>query len=156
MKISKNSVVTLDYSVADVDGNIVDEGVRPVVYLHGGYDGVFPKIEQTLDGKNVGDSFDIKMVPEDAFGEYEEDFVEIEERSQFPDDLQVGMQFQQGDGNDNDSMFYTVTNISDEEVVLDANHPLAGMELIFSCTVTAVREATADEIAARQAVQPEA
>ncbi len=72
MKIGKNSVVTLDYSVTDTAGNLIDGGAHPIVYLHGGYEGIFPKIEEALSGKSVGDSLDITLAPEDAFGEYDE------------------------------------------------------------------------------------
>jgi len=152
MKITKNSVVTIDYSVTDIDGNLVDEGAQPIVYLHGGYDGIFPKIESVLDGKEVGYSIDVELAPEESFGEYEEDFVEVVSRSEFPEDIKVGMQFERGDGDDPDSMLYIVTDITDDRVVLDANHPLAGIFMKFSCTVTDVRSATQEELKEKTAL----
>lgn len=147
MKIGKNSVVTLDYSVTDTAGNLIDEGANPIIYLHGGYEGIFPKIEEALNGKVVGDSLDITLAPEDAFGEYDETLVEVEEVGAFDGKVELGMQFSQGD--DDDALLYIVTDMSDGKVVLDANHPLAGMEIAFSCTVTNVREATQDELAGK-------
>ena len=153
MKITKNSVVTLEYSVVDAEGNVVDEGAKPIAYLHGGYDGgLFPKIEAALDGKDVGYSVDVELAPEDAFGDYEEELVEVEARSVFPDDLQVGMQFERGEGDEAEALFYMVTEIADDKVVLDANHPLAGLVLTFSCTVTGVRSATPDELKEKMAI----
>ena len=148
-QVLKNTVVTLDYSVTDPDGVLVDAGKEPLVYLHGGYDDIFPLIEEAVQGKNIGESVIVKMQPDDAFGEYDAELVQVEARKGFPKELQVGMQFEgvpEG-GEDDDILIYRVTEIADEKVVLDGNHPLAGMALVFTCTVTAVRPASAEEIA---------
>lgn len=147
MQVVKNMVVTLDYSVSDPDGNVVDPGRDPLIYLHGGYDDVFPMIEEALQGKKIGESVTVKMQPEDAFGEYDAELVQIEPRDRFPEHLEVGMQFEgAAEGDDDDFIIYRVTDIADDKVVLDGNHPLAGDALIFTCTVTAVRPASEDEI----------
>jgi len=150
MQVAKNTVVTLDYSVTDLDGELVDAGQEPLVYLHGGYDDIFPMIEEAMHGKTIGESAVVKMQPDDAFGDYDADLVQLEERSQFPLELQVGMQFEgvpEGpDDDEEDVLIYRVTEIAEDKVVLDGNHPLAGMALVFTCTVTDVRPATADEI----------
>lgn len=91
MQVAKNTVVTLDYSVTDVDGELVDAGQEPLVYLHGGYDDIFPMIEEAMHGKKIGESVTIKMQPDDAFGEYDAALVQLEPRSQFPQELQVGI-----------------------------------------------------------------
>lgn len=148
MQVAKNTVVTLDYSVTDPDGVLVDAGKEPLVYLHGGYDDIFPLIEEAVQGKNIGESVTVKMQPDDAFGEYDADLIQIEARGGFPKELQVGMQFEgvpEG-GDDDDILIYRVTEIADDKVVLDGNHPLAGMALVFTCTVTAVRPASPEEI----------
>ena len=100
-----------------------------------------------LQGKDVGDSLEVKLEPEDAFGEYDAELVAIESRQLFPDNIEVGMQFERGaeDGDSDDGLF-TITDIADEKVVVDGNHPLAGIALLFSCTVTDVRAATTEEI----------
>jgi FKBP-type peptidyl-prolyl cis-trans isomerase SlyD len=120
-----------------------------MVYLHGGYDGTFPKIEEVLDGQEPGFETQIQLEPQDAFGEYDPDLVKIEPRSRFPEPLEVGMQFEgtpeEGD-EDLDTLIYTVTDVAEDKVVLDGNHPLAGMALRFALTVKEVREATEDEI----------
>lgn len=149
MQVAKNTVVTLDYSVVDFEGELVDAGQEPLVYLHGGYDDIFPMIEEAVQGKRIGESVTVKMQPDDAFGEYDAALVQVEPRAQFPDELQVGMQFEgvpEGDDDDDDVLIYRVTEMAGDKVVLDGNHPLAGMALVFTCTVTNVRPATAEEI----------
>ena len=146
MRVAKNTVVTLSYRVTDSDGNLVDDGSQPLVYLHGGYDGIFPRIEEALQGKETGEAVDIKLQPEDAFGEFDADLVMVEDRSLFPDNIEVGMQFERAAEDGDDGELYTITDIADDKVVVDGNHPLAGVALIFSCTVADVREASADEI----------
>jgi len=148
MQVAKNTVVTLDYSVTDPDGELVDAGKEPLVYLHGGYDDIFPMIEEAMQDKKIGESVTVKMQPDDAFGEYDAELIQIEPRSGFPKELEVGMQFEgvpEG-ADDDDILIYRVTEIADDKVVLDGNHPLAGMALVFTCTVTSVRPASAVEI----------
>ena len=148
LEIARNSVVTLEYHVTDPEGEVVDEGREPIIYLHGGYDDIFPKIEEALQGKTVGESVQVKLQPDEAFGEYDASLVQIEPRKDFPKELQVGMQFEGGpeDGGDDDFVIYRVTDIAGDKVVLDGNHPLAGMALVFTCTVSAVRPASAEEV----------
>ena len=147
--VEKNTVVTLDYSVSDPDGVLVDMGEEPIVYLHGGFDDIFPMIEEAVHGKKIGESVVVKMQPEDAFGEYDASLVQIESKKEFPEETQVGMQFEgrPGDLPEEENLLYRVTEIADDKVILDANHPLAGMALIFTCTVTGVRAASAEEMA---------
>lgn len=149
MKIEKNAVVSLTYELSDASGALVEKTADPISYLHGGYDGIFPAVEEALHGKSVGDKFSVSMEPDDAFGEYEHDLVRVEPRSMFPEEIAVGMQFEGGseDDEDEDFMLYTVTEISDDEVTVDGNHPLAGKSLVFSGTVTDVRAASAEELA---------
>jgi len=134
MQVAKNTVVTLDYSVTDPDGELVDAGKEPLVYLHGGYDDIFPMIEEAMQGKAIGESVTVKMQPDDAFGEYDAELIQVEPRSGFPKELEVGMQFEgvpEG-ADDDDILIYRVTEIADDKVVLDGNHPLAGMARIFT------------------------
>ncbi len=147
-QVAKNTVVTLDYNVTDPDGELVDAGKEPLVYLHGGYDDIFPKIEEAVQGKAIGESVKVKLLPDEAFGEYDEELIQVEPRDSFPKEIQVGMQFEGApEGTDDeDFVIYRVTDIADDKVVLDGNHPLAGMALIFTCTVTSVRPASAQEI----------
>ncbi|BAN23554.1 FKBP-type peptidyl-prolyl cis-trans isomerase [Caballeronia insecticola] len=149
MKIAKGTVVSVAYKLSDAQGNLIEESDEPMVYLHGGYDGTFPKIEEALDGREPGFETSIQLEPQDAFGEYDPELVKIEERSRFPEPLEVGMQFEgtPEDADDElDSLIYTVTDVAEDKVVLDGNHPLAGMALRFALSVQEVRTATEDEI----------
>jgi FKBP-type peptidyl-prolyl cis-trans isomerase SlyD len=88
----------------------------------------------------------VRLEPEDAFGDYDENLLRVEERARFPEALEVGMRFEGDPGGEDDGRFYTVTDIAEDKVVLDANHPLAGMALKVTCTVVRVRPATPGEI----------
>ena len=149
MKIAKNTVVTVHYKLSDAQGTLIEDGQEPMVYLHGGYENTLPKIEEALEGKVAGFDTTIQVEPEDAFGEYDADLVKVEERKNLPTPLEVGMQFEgTPDGDDDgDALVFTVTDVADDKVVLDGNHPLAGMALRFTLNVTDVRAATDEEIA---------
>ena len=159
MKIEKNTIVSLRYKLTDAQNNIIEEPDTPMVYLHGGYEGTFPKIESLLDGQDVGYETTIQLEPNEAFGEYDPELLKIEPRTRFPEPLEVGMQFegvpdaeeeaeQLGAALDDEDepLIYTVTDVADNQVVLDGNHPLAGMALRFWVQVEDVRAATDEEI----------
>ena len=145
MEITKNTVVTLDYTVKDPEGSLIDDGHHPLVYLHGGYDGIFAVIEEALQGKKVGDNLKVKLLPEDAFGEFDEELVLVEDASMFPDNIEVGMSFERVAEEGEEEIVYRITDIADGKVVVDGNHPLAGTALIFDLTVKEVRTASAEE-----------
>jgi FKBP-type peptidyl-prolyl cis-trans isomerase SlyD len=150
VNIVADSVVTLTYKLYSASGELIEESEQPIVYLHGGRQGIFPKIEAALDDKRVGDSCSVTLEPDDAFGEYDADLVRVEEQERFPEGVKVGMQFEgtgsdaEGDG---EARVFTVTDIADGKVVVDGNHPLAGQRLRFDCKVLEVRPATAEELA---------
>jgi FKBP-type peptidyl-prolyl cis-trans isomerase SlyD len=146
MQITKDTVVLLDVSLSDVHGNAMRESAEAVQYLHGGYDGIFPLVEAALEGKSAGEMVDVRLEPADAFGEYDAELVRLAERAQFPPELTIGMQFEEDAGEDAGLVVFTVTDIADGQVVVDGNHPLAGMALQFACTVVSVRSATAEEL----------
>ena len=149
MKIAKDTVVSLRYELFDAEGELLEKVDEPVNYLHGGYDGIFPLVEEELHGKSVGDQCRVTMQPDDAFGEYDHTLVMVEPRSAFPEEIEAGMQFEGGpdSADDEDYLLYTVVEVDDDEVTVDGNHPLAGKALTFNCTVTGVRPATAEELA---------
>lgn len=148
MEIIKNAVVSLHYEMFDAAGESLDktEASEPMVYLHGGYDGIFPSVEEALHGKNVGDTIDVTMEPDDAFGEYDAELVRIEPQDAFPEEIEVGMMFEADDPESGDLMVFTVTEIAEGKVVVDGNHPLAGKRLRFVATVADVRAATKEEL----------
>ncbi len=145
-QIAKNSVVTLNYTVRDTDGAVIDDGEHPLVYLHGGYDGIFPVLEETLHAKKVGDVLQIKLLPEEAFGDYDEELILVEDAKLFPENIEVGMSFERVSEDGEEEVVYRVTDIADGKVVVDGNHPLAGVALVFDVTVAEVRPATTEEI----------
>ena len=147
MKIAKDTVVTVNYTLLDAQNNLIEEGSQPMVYLHGGYENTLPKIEEELDGKEVGYASTIQVEPDDAFGDYEPELVKVEERARLPEPIEVGMQFEgMAEGADDEPTIFTVTEIAEDKVVLDGNHPLAGMALRFELSVVDVRAATPEEI----------
>jgi FKBP-type peptidyl-prolyl cis-trans isomerase SlyD len=148
MNITKDTVVTLHYTLSDAQGNLIEESREPMVYLHGGYNNTLPKIEEALNDQAAGFQTTIQVEPEDAFGEYDSELVKIEPRNVFPEALEVGMQFEGSpDGDEvSGSHVFTITDIADGKVVLDGNHPLAGMALRFALNVVEVRAASAEEV----------
>lgn len=146
MQIAKDTVVTLQYELSDADGNLIEKADTPIDYLHGGYHGIFPQVEMALEGKGVGDSCQVRLEPDDAFGDYDADLVHVEARDKFPENVAAGMQFEGQAENSDEDLIYTVTEIAEDKVVVDGNHPLAGQTLDFSCTIAGVRAATSDEV----------
>lgn len=148
MQIGKNAVVTLNYRLSDTEGKVLEESEQSVSYLHGGYDGIFPQVEIALEGKAEGYECKVRLEPEDAFGEYDPTLMRVEPRNLFPDNVAVGMQFegQADDDGDDEFTLYTVTEITDDTVIVDGNHPLADRILDFHCTVLDVRAATPEEL----------
>ena len=146
MQIAMNTVVTMTYELKNSDGEVLESSTEPVAYLHGGYDNIFPKVEEAMHGKNVGDTISVSLEPVDAFGEYDEELVQMEDAKQFPaKDLKIGMQFE-GEDETGEVILYTVTEIADNKVVVDGNHPWAGERLLFSAIVTGVRAAIPEEV----------
>jgi FKBP-type peptidyl-prolyl cis-trans isomerase SlyD len=149
MKVTANTVVTLRYKVSDIaTQKLVDEGRDPMVYLHGGYDNTFPKIEAALEGKDSGFQATLNLQPEDAFGARDESLVRTIPKSEFPPGVKVGGQLE-GRNDKGEPQVFNVMKIKGPQVILDGNHPLAGKPLKFSFTVTDVRAATEEEIAHR-------
>jgi FKBP-type peptidyl-prolyl cis-trans isomerase SlyD len=146
VQIAKDTVVSLTYELLDTDGKTIEKADGPIDYLHGGYDGIFPAVERALSGKAAGEQCRVRLEPDDAFGEYDAGLVHLEPRSKFPESLSVGMQFEGRGSESGASLIYTITEVADDKVVVDGNHPLAGKTLEFVCTVTSVRAATKEEL----------
>ena len=151
MQIAQDMVVKLQYELRNSEGELLEKTEEAMEYLHGGHQGMFPRIEEALEGKQAGESCDVYLQPADAFGDYDETLVQIEPRDKFPEDLEVGMRFEGGSDGGHGTVVYTVTDIADGKVVVDGNHPLAGMALKFVATVVELRPATATELENRGA-----
>ncbi len=155
LSIAKNTVVSLDVELSDIWGKSIQRSDEPLQYLHGGYGNIFPAVEAALEGKKVRDRVEVRLEPEDAFGDYDENLLRVEPRSRFPEVLEVGMRFEGAADSEDANLIFTVTDMAEDKVVLDANHPLAGMALKFSCTVVAARPGTEAEIQNGAADDPE-
>lgn len=139
MTIAHNTIVTLQYRVTDNQGHLVDEGKEPLTYVHGGYENIFPKVEEALEGKNEGDPFRVELAAADAFGEYDEELLILESLEELPEDVAVGTQIEGYLESDPENVIiYTVTEIRGNDAVMDGNHPMAGIGLIFEGTVKEV------------------
>jgi len=147
MPIERGTVVTLAFELRNARGESLEEEDARLAYLHGGFGGIFPKVEEALEGKEVGHEMAVTLEPEDAFGEYDAELMRVEPRDRFPETLEVGMQFEGVPGERaEESRIYTITDITDDTVVVDANHPLAGERLWFKCAVSDIRPATPEEL----------
>ncbi len=123
-KIGQNSLVTLSVKIENQDGTLIDSSDE-LMYLHGSYGQIFQKVEELLDGKGKGDSFDILLAPEDAFGEYKESLVVSEPLDSLPEDVTVGMELDSED----DNLVWVVETIENDYALLNANHELAGISI---------------------------
>jgi len=153
--IAKDTIVSLDVELSDLWGNLIQRSEEPLQYLHGGYGNMFPAAEAVLEGKQVDDRIEVRLEPEDAFGDYDESLLRVEPRNRFPEVLEVGMRFEGAAVGDDANLIFTVTEMAEDKVVLDANHALAGMALKLSCSVVGVRPATDGEIRNGSADDPE-
>ncbi|QIM62262.1 peptidylprolyl isomerase [Pasteurellaceae bacterium Orientalotternb1] len=148
MKIAKNVVPSIAYQVRTQDGVLVDEAPanQPLEYLHG-HNNLVIGLENALEGKAVGDTFEVRVKPEEGYGEYNENMVQRVPKEVFMgvDELEVGMRFIAD--TDVGPLPVVITAVEGDEVVVDGNHMLAGQELLFSVEVVATREATLEEIA---------
>jgi FKBP-type peptidyl-prolyl cis-trans isomerase SlyD len=158
MPIRKPCVVSLTWKLADAQGHAIDELTEPVEFFFGGND-LLPKVEEAIADQDVGFATRLHLEPEHAFGDYDADLVFFEDRSIFAHEVDVGMQFEgppegaKTQGMPEDAI-YTVTEVYPSHVVLDGNHPLAGIALRIDLEVRDVREATDDEIEAGSVSTP--
>ena len=147
MNITKDSVVTIHYTLKDDQNKIIDasNGKEPLVYLHGS-GMMIPTLEEALEGRVRGDQFKITIPPEKAYGLRDEDRIEKMPVSEFVDEgpLEIGMQFQVD--TDEGPLVLTIKEMNDTEITVDANHPLAGLTLNFDVEVSDVRLATPEEL----------
>ena len=150
MNITENCVVALTWSLKDTLGNELDMLNDPVEFLVGGHD-LLAKVEAALQGHAIGDTLDLHLEPEDAFGDFDESLIHLAPRKALPKELEEGMTIE-GNSLPKDccpdadrNAFYTVSEIYPEHVILDGNHPLAGIAIRLSLQVRDVRAATAEE-----------
>jgi FKBP-type peptidyl-prolyl cis-trans isomerase SlyD len=142
--IGRDTVVSLQIEMHDAQGALLHASEEPLSYLHGGYGGMLDALERVLEGKLAGEAVRVQLEPEDAFGDYDAELLRLEPVERYGEGLRPGMRIEEEAGGE--SKIYTVTDIADGKVVLDGNHPLAGMALRFSIKILTVRAATPEEI----------
>jgi FKBP-type peptidyl-prolyl cis-trans isomerase SlyD len=148
--IQSNTFVKLDYTLKDDDGDVLDasevDGGEPIEYVHG-YGMLVPGLEAALAGMNEGDEKDVIVPAETGYGEYDEDLVLEIDKKEFPDPakVKVGDEFV-AESPDGDEVAMEVVEVKDDVVVVDANHPLAGVTLHYQVKIRTVRDATEQEI----------
>jgi len=152
MQVTRPSVVSLRWRLEDAQGQLIDELAEPMEFLVGG-DDLFAKVEEALEGQAAGFETALALQPEEAFGDYDSGLVCFEARGLFPEDVAPGMQFEglpEGAATEGmpEEAVYTVTEVYPAHVVLDGNHPLAGIGLRMHLTLLDVREATEAEVQA--------
>lgn len=147
MQISKNSVVTLNYTLTNDQGEILDESQDgSFLYMHGA-GGIIPGLEGQLEGKSTGDTFTAHIEPADGYGERDDSMMQAVPRDMFDKEhpIEVGTQFH-AESPEGDMLTVTVTKIEGDDITVDGNHPLAGIALNFDVKITDIREASAEEI----------
>ena len=144
MNVFANTVVSLVFKLLDDRNQLIEEATDPITYLHGGYSGIFPRVEEALTHKKVGDSVSVSLEPGDAFGDYDPALVRMEPVESLPPDIAVGG-FLVSENNGEETV-WRVTDIAEGKAVLDGNHALAGQRLRFDATVVDVRPATPEEV----------
>ncbi len=146
MQVADNMAVSIHYTLTNDDGDVLDSSIddEALVYLHG-KGNIISGLEKALHGKVAGDKFNVRIAPEDAYGELMEDMVQVISRDMFEgiDNIEVGMQFHADVSSG--SGVVTVVNIAGDDITIDGNHPLAGLALTFDVEVIDVRAATEDE-----------
>jgi FKBP-type peptidyl-prolyl cis-trans isomerase SlyD len=147
MKIANNNVVNIKYTLTDNDNNVIDKSEDGSFGFLIGANNIIPGLESALIDKATGDKFDVKIAPAEAYGEHNKELIHKVPRTQFPPDVEIeaGMQFQ-GQGPNGQMTVVTVKEVAEDNVMIDNNHPLAGVELNFDVEVTDVREASKTEL----------
>ncbi len=154
--IKQDTVVTFKYEISDGSGKLLEKNATPTVYLHGGYGNIPKHLENALEGHAAGEHVKVRVEPAQAFGERDESLVRHELRAQLPPgELALGMRIEAQREDTNDSMTFTVTAIDERSVALDANHPFAGITLMFDIEILDLRPATAEEISHRHVHGPQ-
>ena len=145
-RVARNKAVYITYEIVSTQGELLEKSDLPVGYVHRAGGPLLEKLEDGLDGCEVGASVEVAVGPEDGFGAHREELTSVQELDDVPEEFRrIGAEAEFSNERD-DTITMVVTKIEDGQVILDGNHPLAGMDLVFRVTVASVREATDDEI----------
>lgn len=147
MQIAKDKVASIEYTLTDNEGQVLDSSVggEPLAYLHGAGN-IIPGLEKALEGRQVGDTFTVSIAPAEGYGEKDDSLTQEVPRRMFAgvDEIEVGMQFHAQ--TDHGMQVITVAAVRDDIITVDANHPLAGQTLNFDVKVVEVRAASREEL----------
>ncbi len=147
MQIANDKVVLIHYTLTDDEGKVLDssEGQEPLAYLHG-HGNIIPGLESALTGRSAGEKLSVTVAPIDGYGERDNDMVQSVPKSAFQgvDEILPGMQFQAQ--SPEGMQLVTVLDVDGDEVILDGNHPMAGLTLNFAVEITEVRDASREEL----------
>ncbi len=145
--VDQNKVVSFTYSIVDESGDVIEQSDLPISYVHGGRHDLFEKVEQELEGSAVGDTVEVELTPDEGFGAHDPNLTYTDDMDNVPPEFrrvgaEVEMMNDQGD-----TRKFTVTHIENGKLTVDGNHPMAGKTIVFHIRVTAIRDATPDEVA---------
>jgi FKBP-type peptidyl-prolyl cis-trans isomerase SlyD len=144
--ICQNKVVSFTYSIVDESGEIIEQSDLPISYVHGGKHDLFEKVVQELEGAVIGGSFAVELTPEEGFGAHDPDLTYIDDLENVPPECRcLGAEVEMTNDR-GDMRKFTVTRIENGKLTVDGNHPMAGKTIVFHIRVTAIRDATEEEI----------
>ena len=152
--VAKNKVVTITYRILHENGDLAEQSDLPIDYIHGNSDEMFPKVERALEGKEIGESVDVLLSPEEGFGAHDPNLTFTDDLENVPPEYRhVGAEpsFENAGG---EVMHMVVSKIEDGKLTVDANHPFAGKHMRFTVTVVGVRDATVEEIRGNRPMSP--
>lgn len=146
MTITKNTVVTIDYIIKDAEGKLLEESENDPLSIIQGQGDLASGLEKALEGKKTGDEITVTLEPEEAFGKRDENLVLTVSMDDFKDSSGIEEGFVFHAEFNGEPLLCTVLSVDEDKVLIDGNHPFAGMPLTFEVKVKDVREATAEEL----------
>jgi len=145
--VGQDKVVSFTYSIVDASGAVIEQSDFPISYVHGGRHDLFEKVVQELEGSVVGDTVEVELTPDEGFGTHDPDLTYTDDLENVPAEFRrVGAEVEMMN-DEGDTRKFTVTRIENGKLTVDGNHPMAGKTIVFHIRVTAIRDATPDEVA---------
>jgi len=144
--VGQDKVVSFTYSIVDASGAVIEQSDFPISYVHGGRHDLFEKVVQELEGSVVGDTVEVELTPDEGFGTHDPDLTYTDDLENVPAEFRrVGAEVEMMN-DEGDTRKFTVTRIENGKLTVDGNHPMAGKTIVFHIRVTAIRDATPDEV----------
>jgi len=145
--VCQDKVVSFTYTIVDESGAVIEQSDLPISYVHGGRHDLFEKVVQELEGSVVGDTVEVELTPDEGFGTHDPDLTYTDDLENVPAEFRrVGAEVEMMN-DEGDTRKFTVTRIENGKLTVDGNHPMAGKTIVFHIRVTAIRDATPDEVA---------